>query len=185
MVASYFYEHDEDRAQEAMALQSPLTESTPWASNLLGILEYDAEKHHAAIEWYRRAIEQDDTIRKSRFVLVRPRRFAFPHNGLGNSLDALGQHGTTSATVSSPGLYEEAVEAYREAIRLGPEDAFPRNGLGNSLGALGRHEEAVEAYREAIRLGPEDAFPRTASAIASAPWVGTRRRWRPTARRSG
>lgn len=48
--------------------------------------------------------------------------------------------------------YEEAIEAYKKAIKLKPH----RRGLwfnkGVALGKLGRYEEAIEAYDEAIKL---------------------------------
>jgi cytochrome c-type biogenesis protein CcmH/NrfG len=49
------------------------------------------------------------------------------------------------------------VEAYREALRLKPDDAEAWYNLGVSYGKLGRCQEAVEAYREALRLKPDFA----------------------------
>jgi Flp pilus assembly protein TadD len=53
--------------------------------------------------------------------------------------------------------HREAVEAYREALRLKPDDAMAWNNLGVSYGKSGRWQEAVEAFREALRLKPDDA----------------------------
>ena len=147
VVASYyFYVRDEEMARrEAMALQSPLTEVTPWASYFLGHIENDDGDHVGAIEWYERAIRQDDLIRGSQLASFHRPLFWLPYVNIGHSLSYLGRH-------------EEAVEAYREAIGLFPEFADPQTYLGYSLSDLGRHEEAVEAHREAIRLDPEDAF---------------------------
>ena len=147
VVASYYYHlHDREMAhREAMALQSPLTWATPWASYLLGKIEDDDGDHGSAIEWYRRAIRQSDFILGSQPGSLHQPHFLLPYLKIGDSLEYLGR-------------YEEAVEAYREAIRLDPEIAVPHSDLGNSLSHLGRYEEAVEAYREAIRLDPEDAF---------------------------
>jgi tetratricopeptide (TPR) repeat protein len=50
-----------------------------------------------------------------------------------------------------------AETAYREAIRLDPEDAEAHDGLGLALTGLERYVEAEAAFREAIRLDPEDA----------------------------
>jgi cytochrome c-type biogenesis protein CcmH/NrfG len=55
------------------------------------------------------------------------------------------------------GRHREAVEAYREAVRLKPDDAEAWYNLGVSYGNLGRHREAAEAYREAVRCKPDDA----------------------------
>jgi cytochrome c-type biogenesis protein CcmH/NrfG len=54
-------------------------------------------------------------------------------------------------------LNREAVEAYREAVRLKPDFAEAWYNLGVSYIKLGRHREAVEACREAVRLKPDFA----------------------------
>ena len=55
------------------------------------------------------------------------------------------------------GRYREAIAAYREALRLIPNDALIWEYLGFAYGQLGRHREAIAAYREALRLEPDDA----------------------------
>jgi len=55
------------------------------------------------------------------------------------------------------GKHEQAVQAYREAIRLRPDDALAWYNLGLAYEWLRRYQEAVQAYREAIRLKPDDA----------------------------
>ncbi len=47
--------------------------------------------------------------------------------------------------------HEEALQAYEEAIRFGP-NADACNGKGKVLNALKRYDEALAAYRQAIRL---------------------------------
>ena len=64
--------------------------------------------------------------------------------GLGEAYGQLGRH-------------REAIEAYREALRLKPDSAPAWFNLGLAYGELGRHREAIEAYREALRLKPDDA----------------------------
>jgi tetratricopeptide (TPR) repeat protein len=48
-----------------------------------------------------------------------------------------------------------AVNAYREAIRLGWREAGVYVSLGQALTGLGRFDEAVAQYREALRLSPQ------------------------------
>jgi tetratricopeptide (TPR) repeat protein len=50
--------------------------------------------------------------------------------------------------------YTEALEAYREAVRLVPNFGAAHCGLANTLKALGRSEEAIVSYRTAVRLEP-------------------------------
>jgi MSHA biogenesis protein MshN len=51
------------------------------------------------------------------------------------------------------GRYPEAVEAYQNAIRGGPQPGATWLGLGISLEGLGRKAEAVQAYRRALGAG--------------------------------
>jgi tetratricopeptide (TPR) repeat protein len=55
------------------------------------------------------------------------------------------------------GRYPEAIPAYREALRLKPDDADAWYNLGLAYSKLGLHKEAIAAYREAVRLKPDYA----------------------------
>jgi tetratricopeptide (TPR) repeat protein len=48
------------------------------------------------------------------------------------------------------GKGEDAITAYRAAVRLRPQDGPLAASLGDVLAGQGRHEEAIKAYREAI-----------------------------------
>lgn len=56
------------------------------------------------------------------------------------------------------GKFSEALEEYREAVRIAP--GYPRASLneGNALLALKRPEQAVACYRDAVRLDPNYAY---------------------------
>ena len=54
--------------------------------------------------------------------------------------------------------YDEAIQAYDEAIRLDPEYAAAWVNKGITLNALGKHNESIQACDEAIRLDPELAL---------------------------
>jgi tetratricopeptide (TPR) repeat protein len=53
------------------------------------------------------------------------------------------------------GLFEKAEDAYRNALRLNPNNAVAHNNLGALLQALKRLEEAEREYRETIRINPK------------------------------
>jgi len=65
------------------------------------------------------------------------------HNNLGI---ALGNHGRRS----------EAIEHYREALRLKPDYAEAHNNLGFALSQMGKTDEAIRQFEEALRIDPED-----------------------------
>jgi tetratricopeptide (TPR) repeat protein len=54
-------------------------------------------------------------------------------------------------------MYNEALELFKEAIRLDPEIAIAHYNEGVALQYLNRPEEAVESFKEAIKLDPEYA----------------------------
>lgn len=60
---------------------------------------------------------------------------------------------------------EEAVKAYREALRLDPGYTKVFVALGDSYNGLGLHSEAIDAYRQAIKGNPDDIETRVALAL--------------------
>jgi len=56
------------------------------------------------------------------------------------------------------GRNREAIEAYREALRLKPDFTPAWYNLGVSYRELGRYQEAIAALREALRLKPDFAY---------------------------
>jgi serine/threonine protein kinase/DNA-binding SARP family transcriptional activator len=65
------------------------------------------------------------------------------------------------------GLYDEAIRACREALRIRPELADAHNNLGNALAAKGNLDGAIEKCREALRFQPNyaEAHNNLASAL--------------------
>jgi tetratricopeptide (TPR) repeat protein len=53
--------------------------------------------------------------------------------------------------------YNEAIEAYRQAVRINPELAGVWNNLGVAYARSGNRSAALEAIRELRRLDPEQA----------------------------
>ena len=58
---------------------------------------------------------------------------------------------------SNLGLHKEAIEAYKEAIRVDPDFLEAHFNLGISYGELNLNKEAVEAYKQVIRIDPDNA----------------------------
>lgn len=55
------------------------------------------------------------------------------------------------------GNYQEAIEAFKQCIRLKPDLAEAHIGLGLAYDELGRYLEAIEPYKQTIRLEPNNA----------------------------
>ena len=50
---------------------------------------------------------------------------------------------------------DEAIDAYKQAIHLAPDQIFAWNNLGNLCAKIGRNDEAMIAFRKAIECNPE------------------------------
>src|SRR3990172_607849 len=53
------------------------------------------------------------------------------------------------------GMHKEAIEAYRQAIRIKPDYAVAHYNLGVAYGKSGMYREGIEAYKQAIRIKPD------------------------------
>jgi tetratricopeptide (TPR) repeat protein len=53
------------------------------------------------------------------------------------------------------GRHAEAIDAYRQNLRLAPRDVWARNNLGNAWRDSGRPREAMQAYRTAVEADPD------------------------------
>ena len=52
-------------------------------------------------------------------------------------------------------IKEEAEEAFKQAIRIDPDDAEAHYNLGLAYYRLGFYKDAIEAYKQAIRIDPD------------------------------
>jgi protein O-mannosyl-transferase len=55
------------------------------------------------------------------------------------------------------GKIDEAIDHYKQAIRITPDYSLPFNNLGNAYVKSGQYQHAIEDYNEAIRLKPDYA----------------------------
>ena len=53
--------------------------------------------------------------------------------------------------------WQDAIEAYKQAIRLKPDDAEAHHMLGLVYTRLERWQDAIEAFKQVIRIKPDDA----------------------------
>ena len=82
----------------------------------------------------------DESIRLSKIF----HNDAFVHNMMGVSLLNIGKN-------------EEAIEAYKQAIRIKPDYADVYYNIGVALINIDKYKEAIEAYKQAIRIKPDYA----------------------------
>ena len=69
---------------------------------------------------------------------------ARPHNNLGIEL-------------KSQGKFDEAIDHYRQALKLKPKYAESHNNWGSALESQGKFDEAVSHFRQALRIEPDYA----------------------------
>jgi tetratricopeptide (TPR) repeat protein len=125
--------HQAGRLTEAEACYRRVLAARPGhadALHLLGVVSYQAGRSDLAVELIRQAIKQSG---QPVFYL-----------NLGNALREQRQ-------------LDEAVAAYRDAVRIKPDYAEAHFGLGNVLIALCLLDEAAASYRNAIRIKPDYA----------------------------
>ena len=91
----------------------------------------------------------DEAIAEYSYLLGNPSSGTFPPN--------IPQGQAASSFPKDQSKLDEAIAAYREAIRLKPEFAKAYSALVLALKAQGKLDEAIAAYREAIRLEPDNA----------------------------
>ena len=53
-------------------------------------------------------------------------------------------------------MHKEAIESYKQAIRLDPDYAMAHYNLGLAYNSLGMHKEAIESHKQAIRIDPDE-----------------------------
>jgi tetratricopeptide (TPR) repeat protein len=126
--------HRAGRLEQAEAYYRELLETVPDhadALHLLGLVAYQGQRHEAAVELIRKAIQLNGA-------------FAPFHCNLGAAYRALGRSA-------------EAVQCYLQAIRLDRQWVDPHYNLGNVYNDDGRLDEAIESYQNAIALDPNCA----------------------------
>jgi len=55
------------------------------------------------------------------------------------------------------GEYAKAIEAYKEAIHINPDNVHAYNKMAVAYASLGEYDQSIEAFKEAIRINPDYA----------------------------
>lgn len=90
------------------------------------------------------------------FVLVTP-ILGQNQSPQSNEAEALN---TEDKTLHRAGKYQEAIEAFKNSIRLKPDFALAYNNLGAAYCDSGLYSEAIVNLKEALRLEPDFAEAR-------------------------
>jgi serine/threonine-protein kinase len=156
---------DEGRFDDALVeLQRAVSLRPEYWGNYssLGVLYLRAGKHRDAIAAFTRmtdlkpddnaAYQQLGTAYQLAGDTAHARENYERANSLGPNANASLNLG---AIYHSEGRYEDAVRAYKEAIRLVPTRPAPYRNLGDAYLKLGRKADAVGAYQQAVRLAEE------------------------------
>ncbi len=108
---------------------------------MLGVLAYQLGRPALAVELIGRAIKQNGMIPSY-----------FSHLGL---------------ALRDEGKLDEAIAAYRQAIRIKPDYADAYSNLGAALLEQGKLDDAIAAFRQAIRIKPDyvQAFSNLGNAL--------------------
>ena len=93
----------------------------------------DKEEYEKALPYLERAIKTDISLLKARAYF----QIGFCYSKLG--------------------FYKDAVEAFKQAIRIAPDSANAHCNLGYAYDKLGFYKDAIEAYKQAIRIDPDYA----------------------------
>lgn len=82
-------------------------------------------------------------------------------------------HGNLGVALKESGRMSEAIEHYREALRIDPAYINARMNLGDALLSHGRFDEAIGHYREVLRIKPDStkASNNLASALNNLAWL--------------
>ncbi|MCD8544274.1 MAG: tetratricopeptide repeat protein [Sulfurospirillum cavolei] len=66
-------------------------------------------------------------------------------------------YNSLGVVLKAQGKFDEAIDAYKKALSLSPNDAGMHHNLGSALHAQGKIAEAITSYTQALAFNPNDA----------------------------
>jgi adenylate cyclase len=138
----YIMQRQYEKAIAAAERQLELNPSGAQAYRSMGLTLYFADRAIEAIPFIEQAIRLDPY----------PSAITFRHLG---------------GCYRSVGRYEEAITAYRKALKENPDDIFTHIGLASVYAKLGREEEARAEAKEVIRIHPKFSLADYAKSLHS------------------
>jgi tetratricopeptide (TPR) repeat protein len=129
----YHLQHRNSEAEAALKKAVALNPADVCGFHQLGSLYYDEERYQEAIQ----AFLTEATLNPK----------AGTYHFIGNAYRYTGK-------------FDEAVTAYRDALRLDPEYTRLFEDLGDAYYGLGRYTQAIDAYRQAIKADPDNVGAR-------------------------
>jgi tetratricopeptide (TPR) repeat protein len=170
-------ETDENRLDRARPLLERAREIDPMSAPVLiglGKVALARRDYAAAVEYFEDALRLvpgateihyplglayrglGDEEKAERHMLQRGTKRAPIDDPLMASLEALATgwriHQNRGTTYFQKGSYDLALEEFRQAVELAPEEPIARNNLGSALTALGDFEGAEREYRAALDI---------------------------------
>lgn len=139
-----------------------VTRNSSFIENAYGLLLNSKGRHREASERYRRALQIRPFHPDALYYLGRTLNLLDEPAEAATRLQAAAAVAPRPAVFNDLGLVlaglgrlEEAVAAYREALKLAPGFASGYYNLAVTLDQAGKREEAIASYREALRLAPD------------------------------
>lgn len=142
-----------DMYHEALRIEP--NDSDAW--NNLGITLYYTGMNEEALEAFKRAVEVNphDTIAQANLRIIQAKH----HSGAGQphstqSTGKLKEYIESGATLYASGQYWSAIEQFKRALELQPNNFKANNNIALAYAKIGETEEARKHFKNALKVDP-------------------------------